>query len=93
MTTQRLGSVVAGDQRAAPVGVAGLSADGLVPADPHAAYRRGLCRDCFVTRYSPGRTRCADCYHIYAASGPAAAAASGAARRAAWIAEHVGVGA
>lgn len=81
MTGRHVGSVVAG----------GLCVAGLVPADSHEAYRRGLCRDCFVAQYSPGRTRCASCHGVYAVSGPVAAQAAGAARRAAWIEGHVGV--
>jgi len=44
-----------------------------VPVDRHEAYRRGLCRDCFVAWHSAGRPRCDACHDIYASSGGAAA--------------------
>ena len=42
-----------------------------VPVDRHEAYRRGLCRDCFVAWHSAGRPRCDACHDIYASSGGA----------------------
>ena len=46
-----------------------------VPVDPHDAYRRGLCRDCFTAWHSAGRPRCDACHDTYASRGGGAAAA------------------
>lgn len=34
-------------------------------AEANTAYRAGLCRDCRVVPYSPGRTRCIGCHATY----------------------------
>ena len=46
-----------------------------MPVDPHDAYRRGLCRDCFTAWHSAGRPRCDACHDTYASRGGGAAAA------------------